>query len=161
MKEKVCCFTGHRHLPKEKLPEITRQLETVLTGLIEKGIVHFGCGGAIGFDQFAGFTVLKLKEQFTHINLIMVLPCAEQDKKWRQIDKDRYHALLEASDKKVYLQQEYDDDCMLKRNRHLIDNSGVCVAYLTQRRGGTLYTVNYAHRQGVPVINIADGEGVK
>ena len=157
MKNQTCCFTGHRYLPKEKLSEITGQLESVLIELIDQGVTYFRCGGAIGFDQLAGFTVLKLKEKYPHITLIMVLPCAEQDKKWRQMDKDRYQALLTACDKKEYLQQKYDNDCMLKRNRCLIDSSGVCVAYLHQQRGGTLYTVNYARRQGVPVINIADG----
>ena len=156
MREKVCCFTGHRQLQKEKLPEITRQLEGVLTELIESGVVHFGCGGAVGFDQLAGETVLKLKARFPHISLIMVLPCAEQDNMWRQQDKDRYHALLKACDKKVCLQMEYDEECMLRRNRHLIDNSGVCVAYLTKQRGGTMYTVKYARKQNVPIINIAD-----
>ena len=100
MYEHVCCFTGHRHLPQEKLPEIIRQLELVLIGLIENGVVHFGCGGAIGFDQLAGFTVLKLKERFPNIALIMVLSCENQDITWRQVDKDRYRALLAACDKK-------------------------------------------------------------
>ena len=43
-----------------------------------------------------------------------------------------------------------------KRNRHLVDHSGVCVAYLTESRGGTAYTVDYARKNGVPVINLGE-----
>lgn len=45
---------------------------------------------------------------------------------------------------------------MHKRNRHLVDHSGVCVAYLTESRGGTAYTVDYARKNGVPVINLGE-----
>jgi len=45
---------------------------------------------------------------------------------------------------------------MQKRNRNLVDNSGVCIAYLTENRGGTFYTVNYAAKLNREIINIAD-----
>ena len=155
MKEKNCCFTGHRILPTEKLPEIIRRLEAVIEELIQQGVIYYGCGGALGFDQLAGEAVLKLKKKHQHIKLIMVLPCREQDKNWPQAEKDRHRSLLAACDKIVYVQEEYNKDCMLKRNRHLVDNSGVCAAWFTGRPGGTKYTINYARQQGVPVINTA------
>lgn len=31
----------------------------------------------------------------------------------------------------------------------------MCVCYLTQKSGGTAYTVAFAREQGVPVINLA------
>lgn len=46
--------------------------------------------------------------------------------------------------------------CMHKRNRHLVDNSSACISYLTENKGGTFYTVNYAKSKGVEVINIAE-----
>lgn len=45
---------------------------------------------------------------------------------------------------------------MFKRNRHLVDNSSICIAYLTEETGGTAYTVKYANQKGVRVINIAE-----
>lgn len=45
---------------------------------------------------------------------------------------------------------------MFKRNRHLVDNSSVCVAYLTANSGGTAYTVNYAESKGLKIINLAE-----
>ena len=55
-----------------------------------------------------------------------------------------------------YTSVEYTRGCMHKRNRHLVDHSGVCVAYLTESRGGTAYTVDYARKNGVPVINLGE-----
>lgn len=45
---------------------------------------------------------------------------------------------------------------MFRRNRYLVDNSSICIAYLTKNKGGTAYTVDYAKKLGVTVINIAD-----
>jgi len=42
---------------------------------------------------------------------------------------------------------------MHKRNRHLVDNSSVCVCYLNKENGGTAYTVDYAGKKGLELIN--------
>ena len=44
---------------------------------------------------------------------------------------------------------------MYKRNRHLVDNSGICVCYLTKDKGGTAYTVEYEKQKGLQIINFA------
>ena len=45
---------------------------------------------------------------------------------------------------------------MQKRDRYLVDDSSVCLAYLTRATGGTAYTVNYARRRGLRIVNIAE-----
>lgn len=156
MKSDTACFTGHRFIKRDLIPKIEKTLESVIERLIIKGVLHYGCGGAIGFDMIAGYSIIKMKKQYPRINLIMVLPCENQDATWRAADREKYIKLLELADKKVYVQSEYDDQCMLKRNRHLVDNSGICVAYLTENRGGTFYTVRYAEEKNLEIINIAD-----
>ena len=69
-------------------------------------------------------------------------------------------AIKAQADKVVYMAQQYTPGCMHKRNRHLVDHSGVCVCYLTKESGGTAYTVNYAKRHGVEIINIAWRDGL-
>ncbi|MFA6729992.1 MAG: SLOG family protein [Candidatus Izemoplasmatales bacterium] len=152
----TACFTGHRILRRELIPKIEAALESVMETLIARGIIYYGCGGAIGFDAIAGTAVLKMKERYPQIRLIMVLPCENQDIKWNPADRENYRRLLDAADKRVYLQKDYDDQCMLRRNRHLVDNSVVCIAYLTNDRGGTAYTVRYAAKQGKETINLAE-----
>ena len=46
--------------------------------------------------------------------------------------------------------------CLKKRNRHLVDNSSVCICYLTENKGGTFYTVNYANSKQLKIVNIAE-----
>ncbi len=50
MKSRTACFTGHRELPTDDLPEISKRLEDTLATLIEQGYRYFGAGGALGFD---------------------------------------------------------------------------------------------------------------
>ena len=61
---------------------------------------------------------------------------------------------MEAADKIVYTSENYYNGCMHKRNRHLVDNSSLCIAYLTKESGGTAYTVNYARQNGLTIINV-------
>ena len=88
--------------------------------------------------------------------MILVLPCKNQTRGWEEKDVSVYESIIEQADKVVYTQENYDRGCMFERNRHLVDNSSVCVAYLTEEKGGTAYTVNYANQKGVKVINIAE-----
>lgn len=147
MRAQTCCFTGHRDISVEVKPYIAKQLERILRNLIGEGIRYFGSGGARGFDLMAADAVLQLKKEFPHIRLIMVLPCRDQTRGWRGEDRRHYERVLSHADKVVYVQEEYTPGCMQKRNRHLVDNSSVCVAYCTRRYGGTAYTVEYALRE--------------
>jgi len=156
MRERTCCFTGHRELPFLKRKMIVRKLEQTVTGLIQSGVQYFGAGGALGFDTLAAQTVLNLKKEYPHIKLILVLPCLSQTRGWKEQDVQIYETIKAEADKVVYTSQQYTQDCMHKRNRHLVDHSGVCVCYLTQDKGGTAYTVNYAKKQGLEVINLAE-----
>lgn len=156
MREKTCCFTGHRDLPFLKRNVIARKLEQTVIDLIHSGIQYFGAGGALGFDTLAAQTILKLRKEYPSIKLILVLPCLSQTRGWREADIETYNAIKAAADKVVYTSQEYTHGCMYKRNRHLVDNSSICVCYLTESTGGTAYTVNYANQQGLKVINLAE-----
>lgn len=62
---------------------------------------------------------------------------------------------MKAADKVVYTSQDYYSGCMHKRNRHLVDNSSRCICFLTEKTGGTFYTVNYASEHGLMIINTA------
>lgn len=89
------------------------------------------------------------------IKLILVLPCTTQTKGWSKDDIAVYEEIKSQADKVVYTSHDYFRGCMFKRNRHLVNGSSVCIAYLTQEKGGTAYTVNYARQSNVQVINLA------
>ena len=62
-KMKVACFSGHRNLPQDSA-ELQANLEKAIIELIERGVVFFGNGGAVGFDALAATAVLTLKENY-------------------------------------------------------------------------------------------------
>ena len=154
MKEKTCCFTGHRHIPPEHLPVILKKLNDTLTTYIRKGYQYFGAGGALGFDTLAAQAVINLKQQYPNIKLILVLPCRDQTNKWSPIDVEEYERIKARADKIVYTADRYYNGCMQKRNRHLVDCSSLCICYLTKQSGGTKYTVDYAIANGLSIVNL-------
>lgn len=149
-----CCFTGHRDIPKDKAKAIQHTLECLISELCEKGCREFISGGAIGFDTMAAETVLRLKKSFPETRLIMALPCRNQHIKWGNADRLRYEQILKSADSVVYLAESYVTGCMHLRNKYMVDNSELCIAYLGKKGGGTEYTVNYAVENGHTVINI-------
>ena len=156
LKERTVCFTGHRKMPSERIDTLARRLKTIIIDLIENGYQYFGTGGALGFDTLAAQTVLELKTEYPYVKLILVLPCQSQTRGWSARDIEIYMDIKSKADKVVYTSQEYTRGCMHKRNRHLVDNSSVCICYLTERTGGTAYTVNYAKDNGLMTKNVAE-----
>ena len=77
--DKMACFTGHRELKEDPELLFYKVLEKT-EQLIRQGYVYFAAGGARGFDAIAAQAVLKLKEKYPHIRLILVLPmCGRAD----------------------------------------------------------------------------------
>lgn len=154
----TCCFTGHRELPPEEQAEIASRLECVISAQYQKGIRYYGAGGALGFDALAARTVIRLRENCPGMKLILVLPCLTQTRGWRPEDVAEYERIKAQADKVVYTAQQYTRGCMHRRNRHLVDHSGVCVCYLNRESGGTAYTVRYAKEKGLEIVNVIQGE---
>ena len=152
MNNPTCSFTGHREIPESEYSNIQLKLEGVITMLIGHGVCDFLAGGALGFDTLAALTVLKLKNDYPHIRLKLILPCRDQAKTWPVTDKKIYSLILEQADEVVYVSEYYYSGCMHKRNRHLVDNSGYCVCYLRKNSGGTKWTVDYALKKDLQVI---------
>ena len=150
--EQTCCFTGHRHIPPEHLPELTLALEQTLRTLISQGFRQFLAGGALGFDTLAAQTVLRLKREFPQIRLVLVLPCREQDKYWNATQRRMYREIFRRADEAVFLSSYYSSGCMHKRNRYQM--ASFCLCYLTGKQGGTSYTVEFAKRRGLAIFRL-------
>lgn len=154
-RSKVACFSGHSNLPQD-CTELQANLEKAIVELIERGVIFFGSGGAVGFDLLAATTVLKLKEDYPHIRLVMVLPCPleQQSSYWNDEQKKRYYRILEQADKVRILLPQYTEKCMHDRNRHMVDCSAYLICYLRERHGGTFYTVQYAKQCGLKILRL-------
>lgn len=152
MNSKTACFTGHRVIPASEYTSIQKRLEDEIINLIHQGVTEFRTGGALGFDTIAALTILRLKKQFPHIRLILVLPYWEQPNGWSVNDQEQYAIIRVKADEVIYTSWLYHRGCMQKRNRRLVDNSNYCICYLTKNSGGTKYTVDYAIKKELKII---------
>lgn len=153
-KEYACSFTGHRVIAKEFREELPAHLEQLIRNLIEDGFLDFISGGALGFDTLVSETVLRLREEFPQIRLILALPCQDQSKGWSSFDRQRYEEICQRADVVHYTADRYSTSCMMRRNRFMVDNSVACIFYLTNQRSGTYKTVSYALEQNLKLYNI-------
>ena len=152
----ICCFTGHRHIPAEVVPELTAILDRRLAAMCEAGFTEFRTGGAIGFDTLVAQRVIATREVYPGARLHLILPCRDQSERWSKKERKTYDHLLSLADQVTYVQDSYSPGCMHVRNRALVEGSDLCLAYLTSSRGGTAYTCTYALKQHVRMINLAN-----
>lgn len=155
-RSRTACFTGHREIPENNKKQLEFLLDKVIEDLYRKGVVFYGSGGAYGFDMLAESAVLRAKQRHSEIKLILVLPCRDHDKYWTESNKMQFAEILRKADKVVYTADSYFSGCMHKRNRHLVSYSGYCVAYSVKTGGGTAYTIDYAARNGLKIVNLAE-----
>ena len=69
------------------------------------------------------------------------------------MEYSEYEKIKKEADKIVYISEEYTKSCMMERNRHLVDNSKYCICCFNGQKGGTAYTVSYAKKRGLEIIN--------
>ena len=156
-------FTGHRSqkLPwrfneeDERCQAMKATLFTEIEKAIHKGYRTFLSGMALGFDMICAETVLTLKEKYPDIKIIGALPCKTQDVKWRAKDRERNKSLLSRIDGVRCIYDEYiGAECMLERNRYMVNNSSLMIALFDGLPGGTKSTIEYAKKQGLEIIVI-------
>ena len=154
----TCCFTGHRKIVPEHAKAVKDKLLSIIEILARDHDLTFRAGGAMGFDTLAALCVLeKRKEHPENIKLILCLPCRDQTKGWDSESIELYNFIKSEADDVVLLHEKYVDGCMLERNRYMVDGADVCIAYCQDKnahRGGTAYTVRYAEKQKLKIIDI-------
>lgn len=90
------------------------------------------------------------------MRLIFALPCPNYDARWAEDAKQLLRSLLAESDEIIYVSDEYSDDCMKLRNEYMVNRSAYCICALLHQRSGTSQTVNFARKNALNVINVAD-----
>lgn len=160
----ICCCTGHRPkgfpfkygVDKQKHNAYLQKLkEKIKLAITEYGITNFISGMAIGVDIDFAETVLKLREKYS-VTLECAVPCPDQTLKWKGTDKLRYENVLKRADEINIISERYTADCMLKRNRYMVDKSELVIAAFNGvEKGGTWYTINYAKREN-KIIELID-----
>lgn len=161
MVERCCAFSGHR--PKnfpwgydetdDRCVALKRMLSEQIATLIDTGYTDFLSGMAEGVDTWAAQAVLALNKENPALKLHCVLPCEGQADWWSVSARERYYSILEQADSVVYVSRDYNKDCMLKRNRYLVEHSACLLAvYNGELRGGTAMTVRYARKMRREIV---------
>lgn len=161
---KTCCCTGHRPkgfpfqygVDKQKqsayLQELEQKIELAIT---EYGITSFISGMALGVDLDFAEIVLKLQHKYP-VTLECAIPCPNQTFKWNDRDIFRYEKIKKQADKITLVSETYTPQCMLKRNRYMVDQSDLIIAVFNGIfKGGTWYTIDYAKKRN-KLIEIID-----
>lgn len=159
---KTCAFTGHR---ENKLPWGSNENDARCIALKEKiydaveavysaGIRHFICGMATGCDTYFCEAVIALRSEHPEITIEAAIPWEGQASRWNQAQRKRYYRLLAECDYHTLVQKHYTADCMMRRNRYMVDSSSVIIAVYNGSPGGTMRTLLYAMRRGIQIIEI-------
>lgn len=141
----VCCFFGHKDIPSG----LTEHLLPVLTGLIAEGVDSFLVGNQGGFDSVVLHMLRLLKGKHPHITYNVVLAYMPGNKEeWLAYEpmETLYPEGLESVHPRYAISW---------RNKWMVQESDVVVAYITHSWGGAAQFVELAERKKKRIINIA------
>lgn len=134
-------FCGHSDVYDEE--SVRTWLTEVVHDSIQQGADLFLLGGYGGFDRLAAGVVWALKKEFSHIQSILVLPYLD-----RKVDSTGYDGTtyppLESVPRKY---------AITHRNRWLVDNADLVIAYVYRGWGGAATTLRYATGKRKKIIN--------
>lgn len=158
----ACAFTGYR---PEKLPwryderdercaALKKRISDAVEAVYNAGARHFICGMAKGCDTYFAEAVLALRDEYPDITLEAAIPCETQTSGWSAVDQVRYDYILHQCDRQTLISRDYTPECMLRRNRYMVDAAQLLIAAFDGKPGGTMQTVNYAKSMGKEIVEL-------
>ena len=158
MREKTCCFIGHRTIneTEELKMRLTEEIERLIT---EEDVDTFLFGSKSRFNALCLELVTELKEKYPHVKRIYVraeYPIIDEAYKnylLSSYEDTYYPEKLAGSGRAVYVE----------RNCEMINKSRFCIFYFDEentpknRKSGTKIAFDYAFRCGKEVIRLKNG----
>ncbi len=137
----ICTFFGHKDTPDAIYPV----LEKTISETIQKyPDIKFYVGHNGHFDGLARRALKKLSARYTVV--LAYLPARRDEVLFRGEDT-LYPEGLETVPKRYAISH---------RNKWLVNNSDMVIAYITHTASRAAEFVEYAEHRGKPVVNIAD-----
>lgn len=146
MKEQTAVFIGHREcygLEKE-------DVSAAACSLYEKGVRTFLFGGMGDFDWLAARTVYELKAECPDISVNLVIPYLTFNIR----NKELFDAVIYPEGFERY----HFKAAVGQRNRFMVREAAYAICYITHDWGGAAKTFEYAKKQGLNIINLAETE---
>lgn len=102
---------------------------------------------------------MKEQPEYGKIELVLVLPFVGYDRDWEPESRRRLSALRQKSTEVIVVGQSENPptDNYRLRNQYMVDHASCLLAVYDnnrQFRSGTMQTVNYARRKGLPITLI-------
>nr|WP_312579630.1 SLOG family protein [Sedimentibacter sp.] len=128
MQLKTCCvisdYLENQYLDNHYYIELKSKLkERFLYMVVQLHVLHFMSGVNIGVEQCAVEALLELKKEYHNIIIECVLPYETLSSNWTELQRDRYFSIMKKIDKETLLQCHYTNDCIVKRNKYMVDKS--------------------------------------
>lgn len=147
-------FFGHREvsqfsLVENRLDEIIRQL------LREKDYVEFLVGRNGEFDQLVSSAIRRAKRFFRDDNSSLVLVLPYMTAEYRN-NEDSFHDYYDEIEICQSSTDAHFKAAVQIRNREMVDRANLIICFIEHDSGGAYQTMQYARRQGKPIINMAD-----
>ena len=143
----TCCFFGHKDTHSSvyvKLKEVVEKL------IVEDGVTSFLVGNQGHFDGLVLSALRHLKMKYPHINYNVVFAYMPAEKEaWNPYEFGE--TMLPEGIESVHPRY-----AISWRNKWMVNESDVVVAYITHSWGGAAKYVELAQRKGKAIINIAD-----
>lgn len=133
-------FCGHSDVAQQE--DVRQWLFKTVEKLILQDADVFLLGGYGGFDRMASSVVWELKRKYPQVRSVLVLPYLDRKMDESQCDWTVYPSLEKVT--KRY--------AITHRNRYMISEADVVVAYVQHSWGGAAQTLDYARQKRKRII---------
>ena len=145
MKEKTCCFFGHREINETEVLK-TKLMEIIEKLIVDENVDTFLFGSKSQFNSLCLELVTELKEKYPHIKRIYVRA------EYPYISEQYKNYLLESYEDTYYPEHIIGSGkaAYVERNYEMINKSQHCIVYYdeqnapTTRKSGTKIALDYA-----------------
>lgn len=141
----ICAFFGHREI----WADISEPLEQAVRSSIADGVTEFWVGGYGAFDAQAAECVRRLKREYPAITLHLIVA-------YLPAKKDTFDDLYDSIVYPEGLEFGPQRFAITKRNRWIVENCDMVIAYVRSTYGGAYTALQLARRKERHIINIAE-----
>ena len=144
----IITFCGHSELTDWDI--ISEKVFEVLKNIKSNQEIHFYLGGYGRFDLLAAECCKRYKDTYKNAKLFFITPYLSD-----VYLKNRECAVY---DETIYPEIENVPlkFAISKRNRWMVDNSDLLIAYVNFSWGGAVKTLEYAHKKNKAYINLGN-----
>ena len=148
----IISFFGHRAIYGEA--DLSSKIKnTILDNIPPWGEILFYCGGYGDFDSLCASVCRSIKQTHPEIELIFVTPYIHENKlKSSQylLDNRMYDSILYPP-----LEGVPPRFAIVQRNRWIVEQSDLIIAFVKRKYGGAYNALKYANRINKRIINLA------